>query len=1325
MLKKQLLLGLLTLMSIVAKSQTLPAYVVPNLDWIKYHSYRDQIGSAPNALDINSNVYLTGYDGLTSAADILLLKYDSLGVLQYTVSYDNGGYDNSHAIKVNLLGEAMIAGSSYDSGTNIDGFLMKVDASGSILWTARLDAGLNDIDEFYDIAFDTNGDIYATGKTKVGSTYCFYTVKVDGSNGSLIWQQTIDIFNTGQGCESIALTLSPNGNYLYVTGKANNNAGNDDIIVTAFTTNNGNPYWLSHTVIDGTANLNDKASAIISVGSDIAICGEVNNSSTGLDYSILNIDGSNGNINWQRVYDFGSANNRATGIAKDSSLNIGVIGTALNGSTYEYHTVIYDIAGNQLALNKENTGLSTLNVEPRLCNDSVAHHWYGMGEKMRNSKDIFVYQITPSGNTSWRKFVDGQNSDVDAATSIGVNGIGVVYVGAMSKNSGNNYDFTTIKINQTPVYFPPDIIANEKPSVKHVYYPNRGQILKQGTTELASDILFQTMNEYPLSYYKANTFSYKFFRRDAVNSGMDTIQRIDISMLGSNSLAEAHPYVQKHGGVTIMDKGLPNNLVETEGYERYFIPNVYPSIDLHYFSNENGLKMYYVVKPFASPTAIRWLVSGATTSTVNGQNLEIKGFNGKVIFDKPQVYTVNMSGQAIPLGTITASWAGAGGVYNIPLSGAYTPSTPVIIELDYSNAISNPTGIGNFLFSTYMGGSLEDGLRSINVKKSTGDYAVVGTNNSYVAGREFPNAVGSAWTSTVSSTSGGGYLTVALFRPDGQMDATNVFGIPAFQMAPVEAVYNGDRVTVIGNCPATNTQFPYMNPANFSVGSYTNSNGPGYVMQFEREIFSGIPKLNKVKWFTRVNGHVSGLAMKPNTKELYVTSNLNTTSYTPDTYSLTGAMNQTTLPNTDWHGQISKFDSVGVRKWSTLFTAGNTAINSAFNNEFVSAPGISFIEPNTKFKIGCDNYGFALTGEINTNQLNNANKYGAIVTTTYTGGKDAFVSRFNNKDSVVFTTFVGGTSDEVFNKVKITQPNEIMAVGYSSSQQYQKLVKYNVGQFIDSVVVSGTSKILINKFDTLGNRTWGTLFGGNTTAKSTAWSLTVDNLGKTYVTGRTNNNINMQNINSGSSYSKLNHIKAIDSYMLAFTPTNTLLWNTYYGGEYDECATELDFNPVGDRIMGTGFTQTQGKITTGIQWFPVFGTSLYPTAWKTDAINSSNSGSSFTYGPFDGYVGWFTTAIPVGIEEYFNKKDQVSLFDVFPNPANDVFFVTLSRAYTKNVKVSVYNMLGQEMYSQLITNVHDNTVVQLYSSNLPNGSYVVKVSDAEKAYSKKIIITGH
>jgi hypothetical protein len=331
----------------------------------------------------------------------------------------------------------------------------------------------------------------------------------------------------------------------------------------------------------------------------------------------------------------------------------------------------------------------------------------------------------------------------------------------------------------------------------------------------------------------------------------------------------------------------------------------------------------------------------------------------------------------------------------------------------------------------------------------------------------------------------------------------------------------------------------------------------------------------------------------------------------------------------------------------------------------------------------------------------------------------------------VFASYTGGSNEDVINDVKFTGPNEITVTGYSKSQEYKKLTKFTGTQFIDSTVTSGVSKLFINKFDTIGNKTWGTLFGGSSTAQTNGWNICMDNLFKLYITGRTDGNINMLNINGGMVYSKLSALGVQDSYIISFDSTNTLIWNTYYGGTNPEGALSLDFNPDGDRIMTAGLTSTQAKSTVnGYNNFPCQKviSGPYSTAWYNDNINADIiSYTTVYYGPYDGYIGWFSTAIPVGIKEYFMDKDHSveDLIQIFPNPASDNFFVAIDKSYTKNVKIDVYDESGKLLFTQTIPTAFEKTVVPLYSSNLKNGIYFVTVSDEFKTTSKKVIIAGH
>ena len=117
--------------------------------------------------------------------------------------------------------------------------------------------------------------------------------------------------------------------------------------------------------------------------------------------------------------------------------------------------------------------------------------------------------------------------------------------------------------------------------------------------------------------------------------------------------------------------------------------------------------------------------------------------------------------------------------------------------------------------------------------------------------------------------------------------------------------------------------------------------------------------------------------------------------------------------------------------------------------------------------------------------------------------------------------------------------------------------------------------------------------------------------------------------------------------------------------------------------------------------------------------------SSLTPGSTIYVVVWkFATAVPTAT----NSQFQVSAYDAslatdsfdnanftfYPNPVKDV----LNLSYSENItKVQVINLLGQEVR----TNSMDATQAQVDMSNLPSGTYLVKVTANDKMKTIKVI----
>ena len=78
-------------------------------------------------------------------------------------------------------------------------------------------------------------------------------------------------------------------------------------------------------------------------------------------------------------------------------------------------------------------------------------------------------------------------------------------------------------------------------------------------------------------------------------------------------------------------------------------------------------------------------------------------------------------------------------------------------------------------------------------------------------------------------------------------------------------------------------------------------------------------------------------------------------------------------------------------------------------------------------------------------------------------------------------------------------------------------------------------------------------------------------------------------------------------------------------------------------------------------------------------------------------------------------------FNVYPNPTTGVFTVELNNIKADDYKISVTNVLGQEVYTstkELTTLVSE----RIDLSSFDKGVYILEISNSESTLSEKIII---
>ena len=123
--------------------------------------------SGRNALaaDAAGNAYFTGATYAGATMDVLTVKYDSQGVVQWAVQYDGGSADCGYAVAVDAGGNVYVAGQSWtETQFGQQGYVLvvKYNASGVEQWATRYVGGV--LSGGFALAVDGSGNAYVAGE---------------------------------------------------------------------------------------------------------------------------------------------------------------------------------------------------------------------------------------------------------------------------------------------------------------------------------------------------------------------------------------------------------------------------------------------------------------------------------------------------------------------------------------------------------------------------------------------------------------------------------------------------------------------------------------------------------------------------------------------------------------------------------------------------------------------------------------------------------------------------------------------------------------------------------------------------------------------------------------------------------------------------------------------------------------------------------------------------------------------------------------------------------------------------------------------------------
>jgi hypothetical protein len=1234
---------------------------------------------------------------VSSGKDMMIAKLDSNLNQIFVIQWDSLGLDEkANDVCIDpLTGDIYVTGYVTISSGNKNIVTAKYNSSGTLQWRVYTAGNANLDDEGNSIAFDGT-NVWVVGYTSIsGKGKDGQMLKLNGSTGAAIWQPKR---NGTSNTDDVLSKVCLSGTSAFVTGYTSNTSTNKDIFVACLSLTTSAMTWSIS--INGTSSGDDGGwDALYNLG-DLYICGYTNNSTTNDDYYFARINVATGAIKYNDVYDGGSnGTDQATSMVSNKYGFYGVTGFITDGSSNNfYNTRMYDTSNVYWTHSQPINGAYT-SIKPRISTDTIAYEYYISGVYYNSTLDGLLYQVDNTGTKRWAQYHDGVNSARDIFVDLVVDGLARIFVVSPNETTTSNiYDYKIIRYSQTPVYMPVNYnMAADTFSYGHLFYPNSGEIVDTARAAVP-EVLFYTKFADPVEFIQKNRISFCHYKNDTDKvSPTDTISRIDMWFNGANEFSEifAADFQNTAKLNYFLDYTGSNGLTNVKGASHLICPNIYPMIDLHYSSNVNGAKYYFVVKPTGDPASIQLYFDGAiSTSTVSG-NLRVVSYLDSFEFKNPDVYNVSVpsfTNLTITTTSVTgnARWVAMGSdTYSID-PGTYNSAWPLIIEFDRGK-IATPSNIQNIKWSTYIGSGGNDYVWETKCDVDNNLFAVGET-----FATNFPGAIGSYQT----FFGGGSDGFVAKFDTIGQLLwSTYVGGTRTDYLKDLDFSSSKD-IYCVGS---TNSQsLPLQTPSGGYSQGYVGPYEPGYGVHFDGLIFViGQDGLTN-PWLTYYAGNSDdyfyGCKVDLSDNFFVVGASKSTNlpvSGAAGTY--TSNLNRVNYPfycdTCYFDGYIVKFNSSSARDWST-YIGSDTIINAPnLDNPNDALFDICLEDPSdappqdvyVTGHAGCSNYPTMVNGG-STNY-------------NHKGREDVVVTHFTNAGQMVYSSYFGSSYNDYGNaithksgKLYITGIAADLDFQTDSSGMYyfQRHKGLNDAYFI---IMNGSTDVVQHS----------SYLGGTNNEAGT--DIVVDNNNIIYMTGVTSSsNFPMPPSQPANTYNQT-YKGNNDNYVCAVEFSNKELdWSTYLGGtNYEANIAEPRHSTIcidgRNNLFLGGMTSSDSAAK-----FPLDNGGGFPTFFEP-----------VRKGFVDGTITKFDLIplLTIGI-----KENQLSLDGVFlyPNPTNGTLNIKLNEGM-KNMQYRIFDVSGKLVgYGKLFSTFNTISV-----NNLSAGMYFIEIFDNKNRASTKFV----
>jgi hypothetical protein len=410
-------------------------------------------------VDSDANIFAVGFIG-GNAVIVKLNGTTGKEIWRWTFANSQDRWVQINALKVEPNGDLFAAGTSYDTVSYHDVFVLRLSATtGQSVWEKRIDGDGEDADLGWALALDSAGNaIVAAKTTNTPRTfgYDFTVLKLSGSNGQLLWRYRL-LWEQRGSSDSAGIIAVDGGDDVIAAGSIES-SGNFQfsIAVVKLSGSDGDEIW--RRIIPGGGYFGSITTGMDLDQSGNPIISGTRGFSSGSELLVAKLDRENGMEIWNRsLRGSRSYNNDAAVSSMGLDLNgdiVAVGGIDWAGAVFKFSSSSGEVLWQTAVEGIENQRGFLRKLDLDVEGNAVIT---GFTQTLETDLDISVIKVSgASGQELWRRTFNGIRNDRDEGTDVVVDRDGDVAATGYISNSDTGFEFIVVKLfGATGEDFPP------------------------------------------------------------------------------------------------------------------------------------------------------------------------------------------------------------------------------------------------------------------------------------------------------------------------------------------------------------------------------------------------------------------------------------------------------------------------------------------------------------------------------------------------------------------------------------------------------------------------------------------------------------------------------------------------------------------------------------------------------------------------------------------------------------------------------------------------------------------------------------------------------